>query len=78
MMQTLLPRHMKIIFDINLYFLQSVEKAFPGDRDLLRGMSIVEEGYPQSVRMAFLSVVGSHTVNGVAEIHSGLIKETVS
>jgi starch phosphorylase len=68
---------MMIIFDINLFFLQKVEKKFPGDRDRLRRMSIIEEGHPQNVRMAFLAIVGSHTVNGVAELHSNLIKNVI-
>jgi len=77
LIQDLLPRHMMIIFDINLFFLQKVEKKFPGDRDRLRRMSIIEEGHPQNVRMAFLAIVGSHTVNGVAELHSNLIKNVI-
>jgi starch phosphorylase len=74
LMRELLPRHMMIIFDINLFFLQKVEKKYPGDREKLRRMSIIEEGSPQCVRMAYLAVVGSHTVNGVAELHSDLVK----
>ncbi|KAJ3356156.1 Non-essential glycogen phosphorylase [Entophlyctis luteolus] len=74
LMQDLLPRLMMIIFDINLFFLQKVERVYPGDRDRLRRMSIVEEGQPQYIRMAFLAVVGSHTVNGVAALHSELVK----
>ena len=77
LMQSLLPRHLQIIFDINLFFLQSVEKRFPDDRDLLRAVSIIEESEPKMVRMAFLAVVGSHKVNGVAELHSDLIQTTV-
>ncbi|RYP53899.1 hypothetical protein DL768_001211 [Monosporascus sp. mg162] len=77
LMQHLLPRHLQIIFDINLFFLQSVEKRFPDDRDLLRAVSIIEESEPKMVRMAFLAVVGSHKVNGVAELHSDLIQTTV-
>lgn len=73
-MRELLPRHMMIIFEINLYFLQSVERKYPGDREKLRRMSIIEEGSPQSVRMAYLAVVCCHTVNGVAELHSDLVK----
>ena len=65
---------MAVIFDINLFFLQQVEKAFPGDRERLRRMSIIEEGAQQSVRMAFLAVAGSHCVNGVAALHSELVK----
>lgn len=77
MLQHLLPRHMEIIFDINLYFLQEVEKKAPGDMGLLSRMSIIEEGVPQYVRMAHLAVIGSHTVNGVAALHSKIIKETI-
>lgn len=94
LLQDLLPRHMMIIYDINLFFLQHVEKKFPGDRDRLRRMSIIEEGHSKNVRMAFLAgfllnsssslylfiflVVGSHTINGVAALHSDLIKTEVS
>ncbi|GAA5812839.1 hypothetical protein MFLAVUS_006298 [Mucor flavus] len=75
MMEKILPRHMQIIYDINLFFLQKVEKVFVGDRELLKRISIIEEGSPQQVRMAFLAVVGSHTVNGVAALHSDLIRK---
>ncbi|KAJ9154816.1 Alpha-1,4 glucan phosphorylase [Pleurostoma richardsiae] len=75
--QHLLPRHLQIIYDINLFFLQTVERAFPNDRDLLRRVSIIEESNPKMVRMAFLAIVGSHKVNGVAELHSDLIKTTI-
>ncbi|ORX63190.1 glycosyl transferase [Hesseltinella vesiculosa] len=74
LIQHLLPRHMQIIYDINLFFLQKVEKQFPGDRELLRRVSIIEESQPQQVRMAYLAVVGSHTVNGVAALHSELVR----
>lgn len=60
-----------------MYFLQKVEKQFPENRAILTSLSIIEEGNPQMVRMAHLAVVGSHTVNGVAEIHSNLIKTTI-
>ncbi|KAI9257014.1 glycosyl transferase [Helicostylum pulchrum] len=75
MMEKILPRHMQIIYDINLFFLQKVEKVFVDDRELLKRISIIEEGSPQQVRMAFLAVVGSHTVNGVAALHSDLIRK---
>jgi glycogen phosphorylase len=75
--QNLLPRHLQIIYDINLFFLQKVEKAFPNDRDILGRVSIIEESQPKMVRMAFLAIVGSHKVNGVAELHSDLIKTTI-
>ncbi|KAH8884860.1 glycosyl transferase [Thozetella sp. PMI_491] len=77
LVQHLLPRHLQIIYDINLFFLQGVERAFPNDRDLLSRVSIIEESQPKMVRMAFLAIVGSHKVNGVAELHSDLIKTTI-
>jgi starch phosphorylase len=75
--QSLLPRHLQIIYEINLYFLQSVERKFPKERELLGRVSIIEESQPKMVRMAFLAIVGSHKVNGVAELHSDLIKTTI-
>ena len=69
---------MQIIFDINLFHLQAVEKKYPGDREKLTRMSIIEEGYPQQVRMAYLAIVGTHKVNGVAELHSNLVKDVRS
>ncbi|KAI8098924.1 glycosyl transferase [Halteromyces radiatus] len=77
MMTHLLPRHMQIIYDINLFFLQKVEKQFPGDRDILNRMSIIEESNPQQVRMAYLAVIGSHKVNCVAMLHTELVKKDI-
>ena len=77
LMQNLLPRHLQIIYEINLAFLQNVERKFPKDRDLLSRVSIIEESQPKMVRMAYLAVIGSHKVNGVAELHSDLIKTTI-
>ncbi|KAI5842851.1 glycosyl transferase [Tricharina praecox] len=77
LMQNLLPRHMQIIYEINLYFLQKVERLFPKDRGMLGRVSIIEESQPQVVRMAYLAIIGSHKVNGVAELHSDLIKATI-
>ena len=76
-MQHLLPRHLQIVYDINLFFLQMVEKKFPNDREVLGRVSIIEESQPKMVRMAFLAIVGSHKVNGVAELHSDLIQTTI-
>lgn len=73
----LLPRHLEIIYDINLFFLQKVEKQFPNDRDLLSRVSIIEESSPKQIRMAYLAIIGSYKVNGVAELHSDLIKTTI-
>ncbi|KAL3234441.1 Glycogen phosphorylase [Nakaseomyces bracarensis] len=73
----LLPRHLEIIYDINWFFLQDVAKKFPKDVDLLSRISIIEEAGERQIRMAFLAIVGSHKVNGVAELHSELIKTTI-
>ncbi|EKV06180.1 Phosphorylase [Penicillium digitatum PHI26] len=77
LMQNLLPRHLQIIYEINLFFLQSVEKRFPNDREILSRVSIIEESHPKMVRMAYLAIIGSHKVNGVAELHSDLLKTTL-
>lgn len=73
----LLPRHMQIIYDINYFFLKQVEHRFPDDRDLLTRVSIIEEGDPKAIRMAHLAIIGSHKVNGVAELHSELLRTTL-
>lgn len=69
----LLPRHMQIIYEINARFLRSVALRYPGDNDRLQRMSLVEEGSPQKIRMAYLAVVGSFSVNGVSQLHSDLL-----
>ncbi|MEW6042082.1 MAG: glycogen/starch/alpha-glucan family phosphorylase, partial [Elusimicrobiota bacterium] len=75
LMKNILPRHMEIIFDINANFLGKVAARYPDDPDRLRRMSLIEEGEVQQVRMAHLAIVGSHSTNGVAELHSNLLKE---
>ncbi|KAI4133876.1 MAG: hypothetical protein LQ347_001997 [Umbilicaria vellea] len=77
LIQHLLPRHLQIIYDINMNFLQTVERRFPNDREMLGRVSIIEESQPKMVRMAYLAIIGSHKVNGVAELHSDLIKTTI-
>ncbi|MHB1228663.1 MAG: glycogen/starch/alpha-glucan phosphorylase [Desulfurivibrionaceae bacterium] len=69
-----LPRHLEIIYEINRQFLDEVAARYPGRDDLLRDMSIIEEGPVKRVRMAYLAIVGSHSVNGVAELHTHLLK----
>ena len=69
-----LPRHLQIIFEINHRFLDEVEAKWPGRDDIKVALSLIEEGGDKMVRMAHLAVVGSHTVNGVAELHSRLLK----
>ncbi|MBZ4201397.1 MAG: glycogen/starch/alpha-glucan phosphorylase [Methylotenera sp.] len=71
----LLPRHLEIIYKINHEFLLMVNHHFPGDADLLSRVSIIDESHGRRVRMAHLAVVGSHTVNGVAALHSALLKQ---
>ena len=73
----LLPRHLQIIYRINHEFLGMVNHHFPGDTDLLTRVSIIDETHGRRVRMAHLAVVGSHTVNGVAALHSELLKTTL-
>jgi glycogen phosphorylase len=72
-----LPRHLEIIYEINRRFLDEVSAKFPGDDDRLRRMSIIGEDNGKSVRMAHLATVGSHAINGVAALHSELLKSSV-
>jgi len=74
---TLLPRHLEIIYEINHRFLAEVREKFPGDEDRVTRLSLIDENKLRSVRMAHLATVGSHAVNGVAELHSELLRQTV-
>ncbi len=75
--QKVLPRHLRIIFEINKRFLDEVALHWPGDFDKLKTLSLIEEGPMQMVRMAHLSVVGSYSVNGVAAMHTELLKRNL-
>jgi starch phosphorylase len=75
--EMLLPRQLEIIYEINRRFLDAVRAKFPGDDARVARMSLVEEGHPKRVRMAHLAIVGSHSTNGVAAIHSELLTRTV-
>lgn len=75
--EKLLPRHMEIIYEINRRFLDQVWTHFSGDPDRVTRMSIIEEGPERMVRMAYLATVACFSVNGVAELHTDLLKETV-
>jgi len=74
LMERLLPRHMKLIYDINFLFLEQVDKKWPGNVSKKINLSIIEEGSQRFIRMANLSIIGSHAINGVSEIHSNLLK----
>jgi glycogen phosphorylase len=77
LMGRVLPRHLRIIFDINSRFLASVHARFPDDPGLLGRVSLIDEGGDRRVRMAYLSVLASHKVNGVSKLHSELITRTI-
>ena len=73
----LLPRHLEIIYEINRRFLDDVRMRYPNDDQLLRRVSLIDEGGDKYVRMAHLASVGSHAINGVAALHTELLKRTV-
>jgi starch phosphorylase len=75
--EQLIPRHYEIVLEINRRFLGDVGRRYPGDGQRQQRMSLIEEGPSRKVRMAHLAVVGSHSTNGVAEIHSGLLRAHV-
>jgi starch phosphorylase len=75
--ESVLPRHLQIIYEINQRFLLGVMHRFPGDNELFKRMSIIDETHGRRVRMAHLAIVGSHHVNGVARLHSELMRTTI-
>ena len=75
--ERLLPRHLEIIYLINFFFMEEVKKKFPNDWDRMGRLSIIEESWPKKLRMGNLCVVCSTKVNGVAKIHSGLLKTSL-
>ena len=77
LMERVLPRHMQIIYDINFHFMNEVRHTFPGDTEIVRRLSIIDEDHGRQVRMAHLAVVGSHKINGVAALHTSLLKDTL-
>lgn len=77
MLEWMLPRHLQIIYQINHFFLQEVTRQYPGDIDIMRRMSIIGEDGDKHIRMAHLALVGSHKVNGVAALHTHLMKTTI-
>ncbi|WP_268820405.1 glycogen/starch/alpha-glucan phosphorylase [Paraglaciecola algarum] len=77
MLEKILPRHLEIIYEINHRFMEKVEAIWPGDNQIKQKLSIIEEGHEKMVRMGNLSVIGAFAVNGVAEIHSALVKKNL-
>jgi starch phosphorylase len=77
LLERLLPRHMQIIYLINALHLAGVQKRFPDDGHLLSNASLIDESNGRRVRMSHLAFVGSHRVNGVSALHTGLLRETV-
>ncbi|HET9177326.1 MAG TPA: glycogen/starch/alpha-glucan phosphorylase [Terriglobia bacterium] len=74
LLQRVIPRHLQILYEINGRFLEHVSSVYPRDPGLLKRVSLIEESKPQQVRMTNLAMVGSHSINGVSAIHTGLIK----
>jgi starch phosphorylase len=77
LMEHVLPRHLQIIYEINHRFLKEVMSIWPGDEERLKRVSLVEEGEQKQVRMAHLAIIGSHSVNGVAALHTRLLKRAL-
>ncbi len=77
MLESILPRHMQIIYEINRRFLSSAVSYFPMQNDKIAKISIIEESNPKMVRMANLAIIGSHSTNGVAALHSKLLVENM-
>ena len=77
MMERLLPRHLQIIYEINGRFLRQISAIFPGDQDRLARMSLIDEGGERYVRMANLAIIGSSSVNGVAQLHTQILKDSL-
>lgn len=75
--EKLLPRHLQIIYEINSRFLQQISAMYPGDQDRLARMSLIDERGERYVRMANLAIIGSSSVNGVAELHSQILKDSL-
>jgi starch phosphorylase len=73
----LLPRHLELIYLLNHIYLEQLRSKYPGNDEKVMRMSLIEEGYPKKIRMAYLSIVCSHTVNGVAALHTELIKSSI-
>jgi len=78
LLERVVPRHLQIIYEINRRFLEQVATVWPGDAARQQRMSLIEESDPKQVRMAHLSIVGSHSINGVSALHSRLVERTLA
>ena len=77
LIESLLPRHLQIIYEINHRFLRDVIHRYPGNIEMMKRLSLIEENAPKAVRMASLAIVGSHKVNGVSRMHTNLMRQTL-
>jgi starch phosphorylase len=77
LLESVLPRHLQIIYEINRRFLADVAAAYPGDGERLQRMSLIEESTPKQVRMTNLAIIGSHSINGVSAMHTELVKRSL-
>ncbi|HOP64407.1 MAG TPA: glycogen/starch/alpha-glucan phosphorylase [Spirochaetota bacterium] len=77
LVEKVLPRHMQIIYEINRRFIEQLNSQYPGNNNMIRELSIIEEGAEKKVRMANLAIIGSHSINGVAALHSEILKDHV-
>ena len=77
MLDRVLPRHLQIIYEINQRFIDQLREIYPRDEQKIREMSLIDEGHPKRVRMANLAIIGSHSVNGVAVLHTSLLKNRI-
>jgi glycogen phosphorylase len=77
LIQKLLPRHLELIYLVNHLYIETLKQKYPGDGNKIMRMSLIENGPEDKIRMAYLGIVCSHTVNGVAALHSDLLKKTI-
>ena len=77
LLELVLPRHLQIIYEINRRWLSEISQKYPGDEERVRTLSIIEEGEEKNIRMANLAIVGSHSINGVAALHTEILKKDV-
>ncbi len=76
-LERVIPRHLQIIYEINQRFIDTIHEKYPDNEQIIKRVSIIEEGEATLIRMANLAIIGSHSVNGVSEIHSRLVKESL-